>query len=63
MFLFFDCGHHGLSSGNLDVDAAPLRLFVKERFQLFAVQSFTKNFGLYSKTMAIVYCNIYLFLA
>lgn len=62
MFVFFDCGHQGLSSGDLDMDAAPLRLFVKERFELFAVQSFTKNFGIYSKTVMIVYCNIHLML-
>lgn len=52
VFVFFDCGHQGLSSGDLDVDAAPLRLFVKERFELFAVQSFTKNFGIYNERPA-----------
>lgn len=58
--MFFDCGHQGLSSGDLNIDAGPVRLFVKERFELFAVQSFAKNFGIYSKTMMIAYCKVML---
>lgn len=49
LFPFFDCAYQGFSSGNLDNDAYSVRLFVELGFELFAAQSFSKNFGLYNE--------------
>lgn len=49
LFPFFDCAYQGFASGNPDVDAWAVRYFVKRGFELFASQSFAKNFGLYSE--------------
>jgi aspartate aminotransferase len=38
-----------LSSGSVDDDAAPLRLFVDMQIEFFVAQSFSKNFGLYNE--------------
>jgi aspartate aminotransferase len=48
-FPLFDCAYQGFSSGNLDNDAWALRYFVQEGFEVFAAQSFSKNFGLYNE--------------
>jgi len=48
-FPFFDCAYQGFGSGNLDTDAWSLREFVKQGFEIFAAQSFSKNFGLYNE--------------
>ena len=48
MFPFFDCAYQGFASGDPSADAWPVRYFVQEGFELFASQSFSKNFGLYS---------------
>ena len=45
---FFDSAYQGFASGDPDADAWPVREFVKEGFELFAAQSYSKNFGLYS---------------
>jgi aspartate aminotransferase len=49
LFPFFDCAYQGFSSGNLDQDATSLRQFVAQGFEVFAAQSFSKNFGLYNE--------------
>jgi len=49
IFPFFDCAYQGFASGDLDKDAASLRMFVDEGFELLAAQSFSKNFGLYNE--------------
>ena len=49
MFPFFDCAYQGFSSGVLEKDPWPIRYFIDEGFELFGAQSFSKNFGLYSK--------------
>ena len=46
---FFDSAYQGFASGDPDADAWCVREFVKEGFELFAAQSYSKNFGLYSK--------------
>lgn len=48
-FVFFDCAYLGFGSGNPDVDAGPLRHFVKEGVEMFVAMSFAKNFGLYNE--------------
>lgn len=49
LFPFFDCAYQGFASGDLTKDAAAVRLFVDEGFEILAAQSFSKNFGLYSE--------------
>ena len=44
-----DGAYQGFASGDLDQDAWPIRYFVNEGMELFAAQSFSKNFGLYSE--------------
>lgn len=48
-FPFFDCAYLGFGTGNVDVDAEPVRYFVAEGFELFVAQSYAKNFGLYNE--------------
>jgi aspartate aminotransferase len=49
-FAFFDCAYQGFASGDLDRDAASVRLFVDEfGMEVFACQSYAKNFGLYGE--------------
>ena len=49
IFIVMDIAYQGFTSGDLDADAATARFFVKEGFELFIAQSFSKNFGLYSE--------------
>mmetsp|Transcript_8788 Transcript_8788/g.26412 ORF Transcript_8788/g.26412 Transcript_8788/m.26412 type:complete len:425 (-) Transcript_8788:917-2191(-) len=44
---FFDMAYQGFTSGDLDTDAAAVRMFVEEGHQVILAQSFSKNFGLY----------------
>ena len=48
--MFFDSAYQGFASGDLDKDAWAIRYFVSMGFEMFCAQSFSKNFGLYSKT-------------
>ncbi|RKO94889.1 glutamic-oxaloacetic transaminase 1, soluble, partial [Caulochytrium protostelioides] len=48
-FPFFDCAYQGFASGSLDRDAAAVRAFVADGFELFVAQSYSKNFGLYGE--------------
>jgi len=48
-FPFFDCAYQGFASGDLDRDAAAVRYFVGQGFELVIAQSFAKNFGLYGQ--------------
>lgn len=48
LFAFFDSAYQGFASGDLLKDAAAVRFFVEQGFELFCAQSFAKNFGLYS---------------
>ncbi|XP_018561316.1 aspartate aminotransferase, cytoplasmic-like isoform X2 [Anoplophora glabripennis] len=49
LFPFFDSAYQGFASGDLIQDAATVRFFVEQGFELFCAQSFAKNFGLYNE--------------
>lgn len=49
LFVFFDTAYQGFATGDPDKDAWAPRYFVSQGFEMFAAQSFAKNFGLYSK--------------
>eukprot|EP01087_Luapelamoeba_hula_P003836 TRINITY_DN1369_c0_g1_i1.p1 TRINITY_DN1369_c0_g1~~TRINITY_DN1369_c0_g1_i1.p1 ORF type:complete len:476 (+),score=76.56 TRINITY_DN1369_c0_g1_i1:59-1429(+) len=46
---FFDTAYQGFATGDLEKDATPVRLAVARGFELFAAQSYSKNFGLYGE--------------
>ncbi|KAM3182665.1 hypothetical protein ACTXT7_011866 [Hymenolepis weldensis] len=48
-FPVFDIAYQGFASGDLDKDAWPIREFLNHGLELFAAQSFSKNFGLYNE--------------
>lgn len=48
-FPFFDSAYQGFASGNLTRDAAAVRYFIEQGFELLLAQSFAKNFGLYGE--------------
>lgn len=45
----FDTAYLGYATGDVDSDAWPVREMVRLGFEFFIAQSFSKNFGLYSK--------------
>lgn len=45
----FDMAYQGFTSGDMDTDAASLRLFVEDGHRVVLAQSFSKNFGLYGQ--------------
>ncbi|KAJ9591623.1 hypothetical protein L9F63_001837 [Diploptera punctata] len=49
LFPFFECYSLGLASGNIDVDAWPVRYFADRGFEFMCTQSFSANFGLYNE--------------
>lgn len=49
LFPFFDSAYQGFASGDLDADAASIRLFAARGLELAVAQSFSKNFGLYGQ--------------
>lgn len=47
---FFDSAYQGFATGDLDADAWAVRHFVNDQsMEVFAAQSFSKNFGLYNE--------------
>ena len=50
IFIVMDIAYQGFTSGNVDNDAWSVRFFVKRGFEFLVAQSFSKNFGLYSKS-------------
>lgn len=46
---FFDVAYQGFASGDLDVDAASVRLFADAGIDMMLSQSFAKNMGLYGQ--------------
>lgn len=48
---FFDNAYQGFASGNMEHDAAAVRLFVDNGKQCFVAQSFSKNLGFYSERL------------
>ncbi|PIK35143.1 putative aspartate aminotransferase, mitochondrial [Apostichopus japonicus] len=49
LFPFFDMAYQGFASGDLDIDAWPIRYFVEEGHCMALSQSFSKNMGLYGE--------------
>ncbi|KAI0559362.1 aspartate aminotransferase [Gracilaria domingensis] len=45
----FDMAYQGFTSGDMDVDAASVRLFAEDGHKIVLAQSFSKNFGLYGQ--------------
>ncbi|KAL6770488.1 AST1 [Auxenochlorella protothecoides x Auxenochlorella symbiontica] len=46
---FFDSAYQGFASGDLDGDAASIRMFAEAGLELLLAQSFAKNMGLYGE--------------
>jgi aspartate aminotransferase len=46
---FFDMAYQGFASGDIDKDAAALRMFIDEGHNVLLSQSFAKNMGLYGE--------------
>jgi len=49
VFVFFDMAYQGFATGDVDGDAAAVRLFEREGHPFFLAQSFAKNMGLYGE--------------
>ncbi|XP_046385843.1 aspartate aminotransferase, mitochondrial [Ischnura elegans] len=49
LFPFFDMAYQGFASGNVDKDAAAVRLFLKDGHEIALCQSYAKNMGLYGE--------------
>ena len=45
----FDVAYQGFASGDLETDGWVVRYFVDQGFEMCCAQSFSKNFGMYSK--------------
>jgi aspartate aminotransferase len=58
LFPFFDSAYQGFASGDLDVDAFPMRLFEQAGLSMFVAQSFSKNFGLYNERAGCLQCIV-----
>mmetsp|Transcript_28537 Transcript_28537/g.66125 ORF Transcript_28537/g.66125 Transcript_28537/m.66125 type:complete len:411 (-) Transcript_28537:43-1275(-) len=54
-----DSAYQGYASGDLEKDAATIRLFANMGFEFFLCQSFAKNLGLYGERMGMLHvvCN------
>ncbi|XP_065186288.1 aspartate aminotransferase, cytoplasmic-like [Sycon ciliatum] len=48
-FTIFDCAYQGFVTGDPDVDARAVHIFVENDVEFMAAQSFSKNFGLYNE--------------
>jgi aspartate/tyrosine/aromatic aminotransferase len=49
LFPYFDSAYQGFATGDLENDAAAIRMFVRRGFQMLISQSFAKNCGLYGE--------------
>ncbi|ODM95420.1 Aspartate aminotransferase, mitochondrial [Orchesella cincta] len=49
LFPFFDMAYQGFASGDIDRDAAAVRLFLKDGHRVALAQSYAKNMGLYGE--------------
>lgn len=58
LFPFFVMCYQGLISGDLDVDAYAIRLFVEKGIEFFSAQTYEAKFGLYCKH--VKYYNKYI---
>ncbi|KAL3863895.1 hypothetical protein ACJMK2_005622 [Sinanodonta woodiana] len=48
-YVLMDIAYQGFTSGDIEKDSWAVRYFVNRGFELFASQSFSKNFGLYNE--------------
>eukprot|EP00740_Mantoniella_antarctica_P012535 CAMPEP_0181376626 /NCGR_PEP_ID=MMETSP1106-20121128/17413_1 /TAXON_ID=81844 /ORGANISM="Mantoniella antarctica, Strain SL-175" /LENGTH=446 /DNA_ID=CAMNT_0023495205 /DNA_START=41 /DNA_END=1381 /DNA_ORIENTATION=+ len=51
---FFDVAYQGFASGNLEEDAASVRLFADRGIEFFCAQSYSKNLGLYAERVGAI---------
>lgn len=51
---FFDMAYQGFASGDINRDAAAMRLFVEDGHNILLAQSFAKNMGLYGKYVSFL---------
>ncbi|XP_070574974.1 aspartate aminotransferase, mitochondrial-like [Ptychodera flava] len=49
LFVFFDMAYQGFASGDIDKDAAAVRMFVEDGHNIALSQSYAKNMGLYGE--------------
>jgi len=54
-YAFFDCAYQGFASGDLDRDAAAVRLFEQKGVPMLVCQSFAKNAGLYGERVGALH--------
>ncbi|KAH9981255.1 aspartate aminotransferase [Lactifluus volemus] len=54
-YAFFDAAYQGFASGDLDRDAAAVRLFVSRGVPMLVCQSFAKNAGLYGERVGALH--------
>ncbi|KAH7514730.1 hypothetical protein FEM48_Zijuj11G0121500 [Ziziphus jujuba var. spinosa] len=52
-FPFFDMAYQGFASGDLDIDAKAIRIFVEDGHVTGCAQSFAKNMGLYGHRQVV----------
>jgi aspartate/tyrosine/aromatic aminotransferase len=55
IFILVDIAYQGFATGDLDTDAFLPRYLDRNNFEFFAAQSFSKNFGLYSKFIQLMW--------
>ena len=55
LFPFFDMAYQGFATGDVNGDAAAVRLFVRDGHKIALAQSFAKNMGLYGNIF-FYYC-------
>ena len=60
IFVVMDNAYQGFITGYADKDAWSSRYFVDQGFEFFVAQSFSKNFGLYSRYILFLFRSIYL---
>ncbi|CAI5759449.1 unnamed protein product [Candida verbasci] len=53
----FDTAYQGFSSGDLTIDAWPIRYFKSQGLEFLVTQSFSKNMGLYSERVGCLHVN------
>ncbi|MDA9097775.1 aspartate aminotransferase [bacterium] len=51
---FFDVAYQGFASGDLETDAASVRLFAERGIEFFCAQSYSKNLGLYAERIGAI---------
>jgi aspartate/tyrosine/aromatic aminotransferase len=55
LFPMFDAAYQGFASGDVDLDAFPVRLFAENDFEMVVAVSFAKNFALYGQRVGALH--------